>query len=109
MAYDEKLAQRIRDTLKGQPGLTEKKMFGGVGFMLNGNMACGVYKSEMIVRIDQSQHDAAVSKPNVRTFDITGKAMKGWILVGLQACASDKDLKTWVNMGVQYALSLPRK
>lgn len=109
MAYDDNLARRIRKALAGQPGLIEKKMFGGVSFMLRGNMAGGVLKDEMMVRIDPDQHDAAVAIPYVRTFDYTGRPMKGWILVGPKACASDKELKEWVQKGVQYALSLQPK
>ena len=109
MPYDGKLAQRIRDILKGQAGLTEKKMFGGVGFMLNGNMACGIYKGEMIVRVDPSKHDALVAKSHARTMVQRDKPMKGWLLVGPQGFASDKDLKEWVQQDVAYAQSLPGK
>ena len=72
MAYDEGLAYRIRDLLADQPGLVEKKMFGGVGFMLQGNMACGVNREDLIVRVGPETYDVAVAKPNAKPFDITG-------------------------------------
>ena len=109
MSYDENLAQRIRKLLAGQPGRTEKRMFGGVSFMLQGNMACGVLKEEMIVRIDPEEHDVAVAKPHVRTFDFSGRPMKGWIMVAPGAHASEEGLQAWVQQGVRYALSLPPK
>lgn len=109
MAYDENLAKRIRTLLSAQPEQAEKKMFGGLSFMLQGNMACRVLKDDMIVRIDPGQHDAAIAKPYVRTFDYTGRPMKGWIVVGPNALASDEELQGWVLRGVQYALSLPPK
>jgi len=80
MAYDEKLARRMRDELKGIP-FVEKKMFGGVGFLLHGNMACGVYKENMIVRVDPAKHVSLLKKPGARPFDITGRPMKGWVMV----------------------------
>ncbi len=109
MSYDEGLAQRIRKLVADRSGLTEKKMFGGVSFLIQGNMACGVLKDEMIVRIDPEQHDAAVAKPHVRTFDYAGHPMQGWIFVGPAACASEVGLKEWVDTGIRYALSLSPK
>ncbi|MBI4298790.1 MAG: TfoX/Sxy family protein [Chloroflexi bacterium] len=109
MAYDENLAKRIRKILADQPGRTEKKIFGGLSFMLQGNMACGIHNNDIIVRIDPGQHDAATAKPYVRTFDYTGRPMKGWITVGPNALASDEDLQEWILKGVHYALSLPPK
>ena len=84
-----------------------KKTFGGLSFLLQGNVACGVLKDDMIVRIEPGQHDAAIANPHVRTFDYTGRPMKGWIMVGPNALASDEDIKEWAFKGVQYALSLP--
>jgi hypothetical protein len=82
MAYDEGLAQRLRDILVDQPDLVEKKMFGGIAFMLQGNMACGVNKEDLIVRLDPTQYEAALTRPNARPFNLTGRAMKGWVMVG---------------------------
>lgn len=109
MAYNEELAQRIREFLVDQPGLIEKRMFGGVGFMLQGNMACGVNKDDLIVRVGLDDYPQAVSQPFTRPFDFTGRPMKGWVMVSPEGYLADKDLKAWVDQGVAYALSLPAK
>lgn len=109
MAYDEGLAHRIREVLADQPGLTEKKMFGGIAFMVQGNMACGVSGEEMMVRISPDETDSAVSHPHVRPFDMTGRPMKGWVLVAAGGYEADEDLEAWVRRGVDFALSLPPK
>lgn len=109
MAYDEGLAQRVRETLNEPPGLVEKKMFGGVGYMLHGNMACGVYKDKLIVRVGPEGHAGAMSRPHTAPFDITGRAMKGWVMVEAAGYESDDDLKEWVQLGVDFALTLPSK
>ena len=80
-----------------------------MSFLLQGNVACGVLKDDMIVRIEPSQHDAAIANPHVRTFDYTGRPMKGWIMIGANTLASDEDLREWALKGVQFALSLPPK
>ena len=109
MAYDEGLAQRIQELLAGRPGLVEKKMFGGVGYMLHGNMACGVNKDDLIVRVAPDSNDELLARPHARQFDLTGRPMKGWILVAAAGYESDADLQEWVDLGVAYALSLPAK
>ena len=109
MAYDEGLAQRIRETLGDRPGLVEKKMFGGVGFMLQGNMACGVNKEDLIVRVGPEYYASAVIRPHARPFDFTGRPMKGWVMVSPDGTTSESDLKAWVQEGVEFALSLPPK
>jgi hypothetical protein len=109
MAYDEGLATRVRDLLGDQPGLAEKKMFGGLAFMLHGNMACGVRGEELIVRLAADATDAALAEPGTRLFDLTGRAMKGWILVDAGGHAEDEDLRRWVDRGVAYAHTLPPK
>jgi len=109
MAYDEALAQRIRTTLPGIPGITEKKMFGGIAFMVDGNMACGVSKDNLMVRISPDATDAALAQPNVRLFDMTGRPMKGWVLVEPAGIEADDDLKRWIAQGVAFAQSLPPK
>ncbi|HEX8993525.1 MAG TPA: TfoX/Sxy family protein [Anaerolineales bacterium] len=109
MAYDEKLAERIRARLKGTRGLTEKKMFGGVGFLINGNMACGVHKEEMIVRLADRDSEAALKLAHVRLFDMTGRPMKGWIMVGPPGTTTDRAIQSWVEKSVAYARSLPPK
>ena len=109
MAFDTKLADRIRAALGNRKGLTEKKMFGGIGFMLGGNMACGVHGEQMIVRLDPKKTDDALARPHTRRFDLTGRPMKGWILVDPAGVEKDADLSKWVSVGATYAESLPPK
>jgi hypothetical protein len=109
MAFDKELADRIRAALGKRSGLTEKKMFGGIGFMLGGNMACGVHGRELIVRVDPDETEKILSEPHTRRFDLTGRPMKGWILVDPKGLAKDADLGRWVGVGATYAASLPPK
>ena len=109
MAYDEKLAERIRTKLISTRGLTEKKMFGGVGFLLNGNMACGVHKQELLVRLGDADFETALKQAHVRVFDMGGRPMKGWILVASPGIVSDKALQAWIKKGLAFAASLPAK
>jgi hypothetical protein len=109
MAYDEGLAQRVRDIMFDEDGLVEKKMFGGVGFMLNGNMACGVNKEDLIVRVGPEQYEQAVMHPNTRPFDITGRPMKGWVMISPAGVNADEDLQDWVAQGTNFARTLPPK
>ena len=109
MAYDEGLAQRIRAELDQVPDLVEKKMFGGVAFMVRGNMACGVHKDMLMVRVGPERYEETIQLPNTRPFDITGRVMKGWLLVEAGGMESEADLKDWLNQGVEFALTLPPK
>ena len=109
MAYDEALASRVRETLGENPEISERKMFGGIAFMLSGNMAVGVNKDDLMVRIDPDDHDEALAEPGVRVFDMTGRPMKGWILVAPEATEDDTDLQRWVEAGLDFAGSLPPK
>lgn len=109
MAYDKGLAQRVRELLEEKPGFIEKKMFGGVCFLLNGNMSCGILNDDLIVRVGTEKYDRLLKSPHVRKFDITGRPMKGWVMVSCEGYESDKDLAGWIRQGMQYALSLPPK
>jgi hypothetical protein len=111
MAYDEGLAQRIREVLDElqPPEWVEKKMFGGVAFMTQGNLACGVSKNELIIRVGRERYPEAISKLYTRPFDITGKPSQGWVMVAAEGCESDEALADWVRQGVDFALSLPAK
>ena len=108
MAYNLKLAERIRSHLDGVP-VVEKKIFGGVGFLLNGNMACGVNKDNMIVRVDPEKQDTLLKKSYTKPFDLTGKPMKGWLLVDGDGVKTEKQLSAWVKEGVEFASTLPAK
>jgi TfoX/Sxy family transcriptional regulator of competence genes len=108
MAYDTKLAERIRSELEGLPYI-EKKMFGGVGFLIHGNMACGVHKDSMIVRVNPAEQERLLKKKRTRVFDLTGKPMKGWLIVEPDGCKTQKQLADWVKTGVDFALTLPPK
>ena len=107
MAHDEGLAQRVREALGELPGLVEKKMFGGIGFMVQGNMACGVNGDELIVRVGPEGYQEALAKPHARPFDMTGRPMKGWVWVASEGYESDAALEDWVQQGIEFALSLP--
>jgi hypothetical protein len=109
MAYDEGLAQRIRQELDQVPDLVEKKMFGGVAFMVRGNMACGVHKDMLMVRVGPERYEETIQMPHTRPFDMTGRAMKGWLLVEPGGMESEADLKDWLNQGVDFAMTLPPK
>jgi hypothetical protein len=109
MAYDEGLATRVRDVIGDQPGVAEKKMFGGLAFLLRGNMACGVRGDDLIVRLAADSFDAALDEPGTRLFDLTGRPMKGWLLVDADGHAEDGDLRRWVDRGLAFAASLPPK
>lgn len=109
MAYDQVLAGRISDELASIPAIEEKRMFGGVGYMLNGNMSVGVYKENLIVRVGHEGFEEKMNMPHTVPFDITGKAMKGWLMVKPGGIESDEDLHYWIGLGVEFARSLPSK
>jgi len=109
MAYNEELAERMRAKLKSARGVVEKKMFGGVGFLVNGNMACGVNKQDLIVRLSKDYFEKALKQKHVRIFDLSGQPMKGWILVSEEGYASEIALDGWMEKGLTFAKSLPKK
>ena len=110
MAYDEALARRIRSELDGESGLVEKKMFGGVGFMLNVNMAVGIHRlNNLMVRIKPEDHEVALAEPHVRLFEMNGKLMNGWIVVDSAGLEEQAALAGWVQQGATFAKSLPPK
>ena len=109
MAYDEGLATRVREVLGDRPGLVEKQLFGGLAFLLGGNMACGVRGEDLIVRVAADAAEAALGEPGARPFDLSGRPMKGWLLVDPDGHAEDEDLRRWVDRGLAYAGSLPPK
>ncbi len=109
MAYDEALAARVRGALAGRPDVTEKRMFGGVGFLAHGNMACGVHGKDLIVRVGPAVYEDALAEPGARVFDLTGRVMSGWVMVGEKGHRAGADLASWVERGLRFALTLPPK
>ncbi len=109
MAYDERLAIRIREVIGGRPDVTEKKMFGGIAFMAGGNMACGIVGDELMVRVGPDAYEDALARPHARLMDFTGRPMKGMVMVGRDGIAADDGLREWVGRGLAYAGSLPPK
>jgi hypothetical protein len=110
MPYDLALAKRIRRALARQPSLIEKEIFGGIGFLIRGNMACGVHGRDLIVRVGPGAHDAVLREPGVRPFDLSaGRPARGWVLVKPNGVKTPAALKKWVGRGVTVAKSLPAK
>lgn len=108
MSFDETLAQRVR-TLLASEGVEEKKMFGGVGFLLNGNMACGVHADNLIVRVGEERYEEILTHPLARPFDMTGKPMTGWVQIIPTGTKRDVDLAGWVRTGMEFVKTLPPK
>jgi hypothetical protein len=109
MAFSEELAGRIRQGLARRKGIKEKKMFGGVGFLLNGNLLVGVWKDSLIVRLGPEEGEEALREPHVSEFDITGRAMKGWVLVEPEGVKGDGELTDWIGRAVKFVKTLPAK
>jgi len=109
VAYSEGLAERVRGVIGDHPALTERKMFGGIAFMLQGNMATGVAGDDLIVRVPAADWDACLALPHTRIMDITGRPMRGWLFVSQSGVADDASLSEWVERGMAHALSLPAK
>jgi TfoX/Sxy family transcriptional regulator of competence genes len=109
VVYNELLATKIRALVARRRGWTEKKMFGGVAFMLNGKMCCGVIKNDLLVRVGPEQNKKALALPNSRPMDFTGKPMKGFIYVDSKGWSKEASLKKWIEMGIDYASKLPKK
>jgi hypothetical protein len=109
MAYDKGLAQVVRETMEQMDGFDEKKMFGGLCFLLHGNMACGVLNNDLIVRVGAENYENCLKDPLTRKFDITGRPMKGWVMLPVDDLISEEDIIDWVRKGVDFSLSLPPK
>ena len=110
MAYDEDLAHRIRAELSGTTGLTEMSMFGGLAFLINGNMAVAASgQGGLLLRCDPAETDALIDAPHAHRFEMRGREMNGWLRVDPAGAASDADLRRWVAVGATYARSLPPK
>ena len=109
MAYDEGLAQRVREGLVDRTDLTEKKMFGGLCFLLGGNMCAGIVGDELMLRVGPEAYEQALARPHAREMDFTGRSLKGMLYVGVDGFSDDSDLSSWLELGVVFAGSLPPK
>lgn len=110
MAYDEDLAERIRELIGDEPGLTEKKMFGGLAFLINGNMSVAASgQGGVLVRVDPNDADTLLESSHVEPMVMRGRAMQGWLRVAPEGVSSKRELERWVRQGVAYARSLPGK
>lgn len=109
MAFDESLAARIRETLERTKGVEEKKMFGGICFLLDGNLLVGVWKDSLIARLGADEAEAALREPHVGVFDITGRPMRNWVLVGPEGVEDDEQLNGWIQRAEEFVGTLPRK
>lgn len=109
MAYDEHLAARVRQVMVPFPESSERKMFGGLAFLLRGNMACGVVGEQLMVRVGRESYEAALREPHTREMDFTGRPLRGFVYVSAEGLTSDGDLRAWVERGARYAESLPGK
>ncbi|MFV0443430.1 MAG: TfoX/Sxy family protein [Planctomycetaceae bacterium] len=109
MAYDPELATRLQRLLSRRDGMSQKAMFGGIGWFLHGHMCVGIWKEALIARVGTEEYPAALREPGVLEFDITGRAMSGWVLVQSEVIEADGDLKGWIERCVQFVRTLPRK
>lgn len=109
MAFDESLAARIRDALARKKGIEERKMFGCICFLLNGNALAGVWKNSLIARLGPDKGEAALREPHVREFDITGRPMRNWVVVEPEGVEGDDQLKDWIERATTFVKTLPKK
>ncbi|KPJ90996.1 MAG: RNA methyltransferase [Gemmatimonas sp. SG8_17] len=109
MSHSDTLVRRVREALADQAAVVEKKMFGGLTFMLRGNMCCGVAGERLVVRVGPDRYEQALARPGVSPMDFTGKPLKGFVYVASDALASQEDLQAWVEEAKHFALSLPAK
>jgi TfoX/Sxy family transcriptional regulator of competence genes len=109
VAYDERLAERIRRATAERAGVTEKKMFGGLAFLLDGHMFCGVIDDELMVRLGEERAGSALDQPHTRPMDFTGRPLKGYIYVAPEGLAEEAELRVWVDAGAEFASALPPK
>ncbi len=109
MAYSKSLVERIRHIVSRQRGVTEKKMFGCVCFLLNGNLLVGVWQDSLIARVGKDDYEAALLKAHVTEFDVTGRPMRGWVMVEPDGIDSDHQLNHWIDQATQFVRTLPVK
>ncbi len=107
--YNEKLANRIRKLLNKRKSIEEKKMFGGLSFLLNGKMCCGIIKDDLVVRVGPENYEDVLTQPHTRPMDFTGRPIKGFVYVNSKGLSNELTLRKWVNMSLSYVSSLARK
>src|SRR5437773_11565986 len=107
MSYDESLASRVREILSSVAGFSEKKMFGGLCFLIHGNMCCGVLKNELVLRLDSERARETLGGPHTRPMDFTGRPMKGFVFIEGGGLRTDLQLRDWVSMALSFVQSLP--
>jgi TfoX/Sxy family transcriptional regulator of competence genes len=109
VAYDEDLAARVREVVAERPGVSEQKMFGGVAFMLHGNMCVGVHDDDLIVRLSEDDAAEAIRDPAARPMDFTGKPMTSWLYVAPSGTVDERSLRAWIDLAAGYVSTLPPK
>ena len=109
MAFDERIAQRVRDILADECPAKERRMFGGLAFMVKGHRCCGIVGADLVIRVGADAHDQALSRPHARAMDFTGRPMKGFVYVGPLGYRSTTALRKWIQRGLHFVLSLPPK
>ena len=109
MAYDEQLSLRVRQVMATIPGVSERKMFGGIAFMVNGNMCCGVVNRDLMVRVGAEDYAAALQQPHARKMDFTGKPLRGFVYVSEKGIVKDTDLNRWISRACQFVTTLSKK
>jgi TfoX/Sxy family transcriptional regulator of competence genes len=109
MAYDQHLAMQVRAAFSDEESYTEREMFGGIGFMISGNMACGVLGDDLIVRVGPQSYETELRHSGVKEFDMTGRPMRGWVLVTPTALETEASLRSWVQKGLEFSRTLPKK
>lgn len=109
MPFNEALAERVRSAMAAHEPSGERRMFGGISFLIGGNLACGVMNDDLLVRFDRASSDELMAQPHVRPFVMGGRSSKGWLLVGPAGVTEANDLERWIALGTAYAASLPAK
>jgi hypothetical protein len=109
MAFNEQLAERVRASMAAHAPFDERRMFGGISFLVGGNFACGVMNDDLLVRFDPASEDDLMARPHARPFEMGGRTSNGWLLVAPEGTKAKRDFERWVGVGVAYASSLPAK
>lgn len=109
MPYNEELAARIAKNMTEVPGMVEKKMFGGIGYMIDGNMSIGTHREALMVRVGLEAYEDCLAQPGARVMDFTGRVMKGWVTVPLDYAETDEQVQYWIRRSLEFVTTLPPK